>query len=89
MAADIVALPNIIHTFIHNIESAFWVLLWMACAYTPASWDVGTRSSFMRDTMSPRVFVGTGGGNKLFFLQDEALLAKFNITNNHTFTSFL
>jgi len=39
--------------------------------------------------MSPRVFVGTGGGNKLFFLRDEALLAKFNITNNHTFTSFL
>jgi len=39
--------------------------------------------------MSPRVFAGTGGGNKLFFLQDEASLAKFNITNNHTFTSFL
>ena len=89
MAADIVASPNIIHTFIHDVESAFWVLLWMACAYTPASWDIGTCSSFMRDTMSPRVFVGTGGGNKLFFLQDEAVLAKFNITNNHTFTSFL
>ena len=39
--------------------------------------------------MSPRVFAGTGGGNKLFFLRDEALLAKFNITNNYTFTSFL
>jgi len=39
--------------------------------------------------MSPRVFAGTGGRNKLFFLQDEASLAKFNITNNHTFTSFL
>jgi len=89
MAADIVALPNIVHTFIYNVESAFWVLLWMACAYTPASWDIGTHSSFMRDTMSPRDFVGTGGRNKLFFLQDEAALAKFNITNNHTFISFL
>jgi len=89
MAADIVASPHISHTFIHNVESAFWVLLWMACAYTPTSWDIGHCSSFMKDTISPRVFLDTGGQNKLFFMQAESALVKFTIINNEPFTTFL
>ncbi|KAH9039778.1 hypothetical protein EDB85DRAFT_1813484, partial [Lactarius pseudohatsudake] len=33
MAADLIKNPNINQTFIHDIESAFFVLLWMALHY--------------------------------------------------------
>ena len=89
MAADIVASPTTTHTFIYDIESAFWVLLWMAYAYAPNSDGVGTHSSFLKGTMSPRVFADTGGKNKLFFLQDDSALWEFKVTNNQIFTDLL
>ena len=68
MAADLVFSPVTAHTFVHDIESAFWVLLWAVFAHMPTSWTAGARSSFLKDTMSPRVFMGSGGSNKKFFI---------------------
>jgi hypothetical protein len=89
MAADIVASPNVVHTFIHDVESAFWVLVWMTCAYLPISWDVGQRSSFMKETMSPRVFLNTGGVNKRTFLTAESVFDSITVIENDIFTSLL
>jgi hypothetical protein len=89
MAADIVVSPNVVHTFIHDVESAFWVLIWMACAYLPISWDVGLRSSFMMDTMCPKIYLNTGGGSKLSFLTAGSMLDPFTVIENGIFTGFL
>ena len=89
MAADIVVSPNVVHTFIHDVESAFWVLIWMTCTYLPISWDVGQRSSFLMNTMNPRIYLDTGGGQKMAFLTARSLLDSFTVIGNDIFTSLL
>jgi len=71
MAADLVQRSTTPHTFVHDLESAFWVMFWIVLSYMPSSWEAGERSSFLRETMSPRVYHNTGGRNKLFFMQTE------------------
>ncbi len=61
MAADLVQRSSIPHTFIHDLESAFWVMLWVVILYMPSSWDIGDRSYFLKETMSPRVYDNSGG----------------------------
>ena len=55
MVADLIQRLNIAHTFVHDLESTFWVLLWVTFAYMPNTWSDVDRSSFLRGTMSPRV----------------------------------
>ncbi|KAF8271223.1 hypothetical protein EI94DRAFT_1497197, partial [Lactarius quietus] len=33
MTAALIKEANITHTFVHDLESAFWVVLWMALSY--------------------------------------------------------
>ncbi|KAH9024988.1 hypothetical protein EDB83DRAFT_2203070, partial [Lactarius deliciosus] len=47
MAADLIENPKTNLTFIHNIKSAFFILLWMALHYLHSSWDVDGLSSFV------------------------------------------
>jgi hypothetical protein len=68
MAAELVENPEAVQTVEHDIESIFWVLLWMCLLYMDTNMDVGMRSSVIKDTMSPRVYANTGGSGKVDFL---------------------
>ena len=70
MAADLVRDPATVHTFEHDLESAFWVLIWMTVRYMETSWDMRVCTSFVNGTMSPDVYLGSGGMNKINFLRD-------------------
>lgn len=89
MAADLVQHSNIIHTFVHDLESAFWVILWLAFSHMSNSWSTEDRSSFLNETMSPRVYGDSGGRGKCFFLRDPHSLSDFSITNNTILTDLL
>jgi hypothetical protein len=39
MAADLVEPANVPQTFVHDIESAFWLLLWMVLKYRETRWE--------------------------------------------------
>ncbi len=82
MAAELVEDPSILHTFEHDLESVFWVLLWMTLLYMKTTWDVGRRSSFLNNTMNPGVYMGSGGINKLAFMRYEAALYKLKTCNS-------
>jgi hypothetical protein len=88
MAADLIRSPGIPQNFLHDLESAFWVLLWMVLSFMKSSWDDGIRSSFLKGTMSPKVFHNTGGQDKYHFMQ-VADPMNIEIDNNPTLTSFL
>ena len=88
MVADLIKSPGIPQTFLHDLESAFWVLLWMALSFMKSSWDNGIRSSFLKGTMSPKVFRDTGGQDKYHFMQVGSPMA-ITIDDNPTMTSFL
>ena len=39
MVADLIQRLNIAHTFVHDLKSTFWVLLWVTFAYMPNTWS--------------------------------------------------
>lgn len=71
MAADLVENPNIDQTFIHDIESTFFVLLWMSILYIKSNWDRNRRSSFVSSIFHPRLFGSSGGSTKIMFMCSE------------------
>jgi hypothetical protein len=89
MAADLVRQPSVAHTFVHDLESAFWVLLWVTLSYTSTSWGTEERSSFLKETMSPRVYNDSGGSNKAYFMQSDSAILKFSVCNNPVLTTLL
>jgi serine/threonine protein kinase len=88
MAADLIS-SKIPHPFKHDIESAFWVLMWIVVTYMPTSWDVSRRSFFLKDIMCPKVYGSSGGRNKFYFMTSRSALAEWSITGNEVLTEFL
>ncbi|KAH9025840.1 hypothetical protein EDB85DRAFT_2149458 [Lactarius pseudohatsudake] len=82
MAADLIENPNINQTFVHDIKSAFFVLLWMALHYLHCSWGVDGLSSFVDTVFNPQVYGNTGGLTKLMFMRGDQELNKLNFTDN-------
>jgi len=74
MAADLVENPTIPHTPEHDLESVFWVLLWMTLLYMKTSWSIEICSSTLNSTMSPDVYQSSGGRGKLDFMQNPCAL---------------
>ena len=89
MAADLVQRPSIAHTFVHDLESTFWVLLWVTLSYMSTSWGTEERSSFLKETMSPRVYNNSGGSNKIYFMQSNSAILEFSVCNNPILTALL
>ncbi|KAH9159380.1 hypothetical protein EDB89DRAFT_1916283 [Lactarius sanguifluus] len=69
MAADLIVNPKISHTFIHDIESAFFVLLWMATHYVQAKMVTEELSGLVNSIFNPQVFGNSGGPGKLAFMR--------------------
>jgi hypothetical protein len=84
MAADLVESPTIRHTFVHDLESFFWVLIWIVLTRVKTSWNVGVRSAFIRGTMSPKIYLNSGGREKKRFLTSQTDLDKdhFSVPGN-------
>ncbi|KAI9511079.1 hypothetical protein F5148DRAFT_994260 [Russula earlei] len=78
MAADLVCNPAIPQTFVHDLESAFWVLIWNAVLYMETNMNDGLRSSFLKK-MSPEMFEGTGGTGKSDYMAKGGL--EFTVKN--------
>jgi hypothetical protein len=87
MAADLVESPNTLQTLEHDLESFFWVLLWIILTQVPCSWDITIRSKFINDTMRPNVYGQSGGQAKMTFLTSDTF--RFEIPNNTTLSELL
>jgi hypothetical protein len=72
MAADLIENTRINQTFHHDIESTFFVLLWMALNYVECNLEVGQLSSDLRNIFSPDVFVDSGGSSKFNFMTSDS-----------------
>ncbi|KAH9165209.1 hypothetical protein EDB89DRAFT_1911545 [Lactarius sanguifluus] len=69
MVADLIVNPKISHTFIHDIESAFFILLWMATHYVQAKMATEELSGLVNSIFNPQVFGNSGGPGKLAFMR--------------------
>jgi Fungal protein kinase len=82
MAGDLVKAPTQTRqTVTHDLESFFWVLMWVVTKTVKTNWMIGEHSSFLKHTMSPEVFgsngsenaAATGGRSKIDFLSGSAV----------------
>jgi hypothetical protein len=73
MAVDLVKDPTICQTFVHNIESMFFLLLWMSIRFIKSSWDKARCSNFINSIFQPQVYGGSGGSTKVMFMQSKGL----------------
>jgi len=96
MVADLVESSGVEQTFVHDLESFFWVLFWIVLMQVKTSWNDAKHSSFLATTFSLRVFIGSGGGVtggdlKTNFLHWNSVLKEvnFNIPNNPPFCNLL
>ncbi|KAH9042415.1 hypothetical protein EDB84DRAFT_1252947, partial [Lactarius hengduanensis] len=89
MAADLVMDPDTTHSFIHDLKSTFYVVLWLALQYMKNSWKTGICSNFINTTMNPQSFGNTGGRGKVNFMGNPMALNDFSITSNDPLTSLI
>jgi hypothetical protein len=48
----------------HDLESFFWVILWIIMTRVPTNWTDEAHSILINDMMSPKVYSHTGGPGK-------------------------
>ncbi|KAH9008067.1 hypothetical protein EDB84DRAFT_1572373 [Lactarius hengduanensis] len=89
MAADLIENPKINQTFIHDIESAFLVLLWMATHYVQAELGPELLSGIVNLVFDPQVFGGSGAPTKSMFMRGEQELKKIVFRDNAPLTRLL
>jgi hypothetical protein len=53
MAADLIANPGISQTFVHDLESAFYVMFWLSLKYLPSSYRPDKRGSVLNAVFNP------------------------------------
>jgi len=81
MAAELIENPSIPHIPEHNLESMFWVLLWVTILYIDTSWSSSYHSGIL-DIMTPKVYSTGASASKLHFLQD--LMALMGLCTRHS-----
>ena len=93
MAADLVASPTIPQTFHHDLESFFWVLLWMVLRQMRTSWTEAKLSAFLKSKFSPTLYEQSGGvyggESKKNFLLNPLSLKDFQISENTILTELV
>lgn len=82
MAGDLVYRPGTPQTFLHDLESAFWVLLYLTLLYVETTYNPEERSSIIQQTMNPKNIKGYGGMDKINFMSNPKSLIKLRTPQN-------
>ncbi|KAI0283056.1 hypothetical protein BGY98DRAFT_952758 [Russula aff. rugulosa BPL654] len=80
--------PDICHTHAHDLESFFWVLIWIVLRRVKTTWDIEKHSSFINGTMSLRVCGTSGGDSKRAWLTSKSV-DNLEIPGNETLTELV
>lgn len=93
IAADLIHYPTTEHSFIHDLESFFYVLLYLCMLYLDTPWEAGKRSAFLDIILSPRRYGNEGYSSmaKHFFMGVQGLAAwqGLTFTSNTPLTDLL
>ncbi len=89
MAADLIRNPTINQTFIHDIESAFFVLLWMATHYVQAELQTDHLSGLVNSVFHPQIFRGSRAPGKIMFMHGKEELDELVFRDNAPLTRLL
>jgi len=87
MAADLVEDPSTLQTFSHDLESAFYVMHYLAGFYGDASWTKNRRSIFYHTVLNSDTCGGFGSPVKRLFISGGGI--EFTVNNNSILTKLL
>jgi hypothetical protein len=83
MAADLIERRTTEHGFVHDLESAFYVILWLSVKYLPNTFNYNERGSIINTLFNPPIL--TDGATRVkswWMARGTQNLQKFNITGN-------
>jgi len=90
MATDLVKDPIINHTFIHDLESAFYIIFWLSIRLLPNSWTPQKRALVMCDLFNPLAFSNVGTFTKKNWMAEGvAETSNFHIIGNTALTGLI
>src|ERR1700689_1296360 len=81
MSAALVKNKQAPHTFVDDLESFFYVILWLVLMYSASSLMTQERTAFMQQVLDPEQYDGTGGSTKTDFLQGRSTLWDITFEN--------
>lgn len=88
MAADLVEDPKTTHTFVHDMESAFYVVFWLSIRFLPNSWNPQKRSLVMQELFDPPAFSTVGSSSKKNWMA-QADTDQFEVVENTALTGLI
>lgn len=77
------------HTFIDDLESIFYVILWLSLFYSVHSMSSGQLTAFIRTVLDPEEYEGTGGSGKINFLLSRSDLRSLDFQGRPLLQPFL
>jgi hypothetical protein len=91
MAADLIADRKMNHTFIHDLESAYYLVFWLSIKFLPNSWTPHDCAMVMHNLFNPVAFPDKGSSSKKDWMVSLSMteLSKFNITGNLVLTRLI
>jgi hypothetical protein len=87
MAGDLVEEPSTLQTFSHDLESAFFVILYLACYYRKTNYSEDKRSIFYHSFLNVTACGDSGSPAKSLFMKDGKI--PFIVDDNPPLTSVL
>ena len=81
MLAALIKCNDALHTFVDDLESMFYVILWLVLMYSPNSMTAEVCTSFMQQVLDPVQYTGMGGSAKADFLQGRSALRDLELEN--------
>jgi hypothetical protein len=79
MSAALVKCNDAPHTFVDDLESIFYVILWLVLMYSPNSMTPEVHTFFMQQVLDPVQYMG--GSAKADFLQGHSALRDLELEN--------
>jgi hypothetical protein len=84
MAADLIADPKMNHTFVHDLESAYYLVFWLSIRFLPNSWSPEDHVMVMHRLFNPVAFPDKGASSKKDWMVSSSVkeTSKFIIIGN-------
>jgi hypothetical protein len=89
MAADLVENPRIEHTFVHDLESTFYVVFWLSIRLLPNSWSPLKRALVMQEVFNPVAFSDGGSSSKKNWMANAPDEDRFSVDDNEPLSSLI
>jgi hypothetical protein len=89
MAAELVKNPRIPHSFVHDLESAYFVLLSHGIRNMNHTLPEGEAASMVHDILDSRRYGSGGGLPKFYFMNSWSSMSEYEIPSNKPFATLL